>query len=412
MSILNSQDRNHNIELAPELIRLAQGRANRYGVPFQQELARLIAEEAVMAIDPEEELVLENDAAMNQSDALAASLGVNDIVVSGHRIDVRVLSAGNEVSISRALVGSQYLSAGSLLVRLEELTNRGAIVGYLASGNWLKAEDGLRDAQQITTQVDLNENFDLLATLKEIVRKPVFNLPVAAKLGDLKSEVDKLINDRNALIVARQKQIFAFLCANWSDEMLELVESVGFKLNNGKVGKVLRNTSEWNASVERVAEKLSGQFKKLSRDEIAAQVRAQGERFGAQSSPLFRKELLQALAGAEMARLGQSSKAETVFARVLSGVAAAEAVKQLVNNSVAVDLALNIKKQRQAVSGFVAATAEEIGQAFQQLALQPAYATHSSSYSGVESINEALALLEVSELAEKVKACEAEITQF
>lgn len=412
MSILNSQDRNHNIELAPELIRLAQGRANRYGVPFQQELARLIAEEAVMAIDPEEELVLENDAAMNQSDALAASLGVNDIVVSGHRIDVRVLSAGDEVSISRALIGSQYLSAGSLLVRLEELTNSGAIVGYLASGNWLKAEDGLRDAQQITTRVELSENFDLLATLKEIVQKPVFNLPVAAKLGDLKSEVDKLINDRNALIVARQKQIFAFLCANWSDEMLELVEAVGFKLNNGKVGKVLRNTSEWNASVERVAEKLSGQFKKLSRDEIAAQVRAQGERFGAQSSPAFRKELLQALAGAEVARLGQSSKAETVFARVLSGVAAADAVKQLVNNSVAVDLALNIKKQRQAVSGFVAATAEEIGQAFQQLALQPAYATHSSSDSGVESINEALALLEVSELAEKVRACEAEITQF
>lgn len=418
MSMQNS-DQNKNIALSAELVRLAQGRANRYGVPLKQELARLIAEEAVMEIDPEEELVLEGDAAMNQSEALAASLGVNDIVVSGHRIDVRVLSSESEATISRALVGSQYLTSGSLLVKLDAQAGNleGNVVGYLSSGSWLKAEDGLRDAQQITIKADTREDFDLVATLKEIVAKPVFNLPVAAKLGDLKSEVDKLVNDRSSLIVARQKQIFAFLCANWSGEMLELIDSVGFKLNDGKVSKVLRNTAEWNASVEKVTEKLAVRFKSLSADEIRTQIRSQGERFGGQTSPSFRKELLAGLAASEMARISSNygSKAESVMSKVLSGMSARDAVKQLVNNSVAVDLALAIKKQRQAVERAamgMAATAEEIGQAFQQLALKPAYATHSSGDSGVESINEALALLEASELAERMQACDKELAEI
>jgi hypothetical protein len=418
MSMQNS-DQNKNIALSAELVRLAQGRANRYGVPLKQELARLIAEEAVMEIDPEEELVLEGNAAMNQSEALAASLGVNDIVVSGHRIDVRVLSSESEATISRALVGSQYLTSGSLLVKLDAQAGdlEGNVVGYLSSGSWLKAEDGLRDAQQITVKADTKDDFDLVATLKEIVAKPIFNLPVAAKLGDLRSEVDKLVNDPSSLIVARQKQIFAFLCANWSGEMLELVDSVGFKLNDGKVSKVLRNTAEWSASVEKVTEKLAVRFKSLSADEIRSQIRSQGERFGGQTSPSFRKELLAALAASEMARINSNygSKAESVMSKVLSGMSAKDAVKQLVNNSVAVDLALVIKKQRQAVEKAalgMAASAEEIGQAFQQLALKPAYATHSSSDSGVESINEALALLEASDLAERMQACDRELAEI
>lgn len=413
MSTENSHQHQKHIELNGELIRLAQGRANRYGVPLKQELARLIAEEAVMEIDPEEDLLLDGEA-MNQSDALAASLGVNDIVVCGHRIDVRLVE-NSQVVVSRALVGSQYLSSGSLLVALSG--SGGAVVGYLSAGNWLRAEDGMKDAQQISATVEVSPDFCLVKTLKEIVGKPVFNLPVAGKLGDLKSEIDKLVNDRSGLIVARQKQIFNFLCANWSSEMLALTESVGYKLNDGKVGKVLRNTAEWNASVERVAAKLSERFKNLSADQIKSQIRSQGERFGGQTSPSFRRELLAGLASSEMNRLGhlKGSKAESVMTKVLSGVSAADAVKQLVNNAVAVELAITIKKQRKAldsVKGFMEATAEEIGSAFRELALKPAYATHSSADSGVESINEALALLEASELAETLKACDHEISEL
>jgi len=96
----------------------------------------------------------------------------------------------------------------------------------------------------------------------------------------------------------------------------------------------------------------------------------------------------------------------------MSGVNAVDAVKALVKNAVAVDLALAIKNKRQATAGFMAATAEEIGMAFQQLALQPAYATHSSGDSGVDSINEALALLQATDMADAIAACDQEMAQF
>jgi hypothetical protein len=60
----------------------------------------------------------------------------------------------------------------------------------------------------------------------------------------------------------------------------------------------------------------------------------------------------------------------------------------------------------------MAATADEIGMAFQQMALQPAYATHSAGDSGVDSINEALALLEATDMAETIKACDLEMSQL
>jgi hypothetical protein len=63
------------------------------------------------------------------------------------------------------------------------------------------------------------------------------------------------------------------------------------------------------------------------------------------------------------------------------------------------------------VEGFVAATADEIGNAFKQMALQPSYATHSAKgETGVEAINEALQLLEAGELAEQIKKLEQELT--
>jgi hypothetical protein len=98
-----------------------------------------------------------------------------------------------------------------------------------------------------------------------------------------------------------------------------------------------------------------------------------GERFGGEiKGPAFRRELLQQLAASELARSSTSvpvNVAQSVLAKVLAGVSAADAVKQLVKNAVAVDLALSIKNRRQATIGFMAATADEIGMAFQQLGL-------------------------------------------
>jgi hypothetical protein len=88
------------------------------------------------------------------------------------------------------------------------------------------------------------------------------------------------------------------------------------------------------------------------------------------------------------------SKVSEVVDSVFSGQSAVDSVKNIISNKVAVDIAAKIKTQRTRADGFVAATADEIGKAFSQLSLQPAYATHSSADSGVESINEALQLLE------------------
>lgn len=401
------------IELSPEVVRMAQIRANRQGLQFRQELARLVAEEAVIDLDCELGLLVENELSMNQSDVLAASLGVSDIVVNGHRLDVRAIDEDGEVVITRALVGSPYLSMGSLLVKLEGV-HGGTVVGHLSSGAWLKAEDGLRDADPIRVPVSLGD-FNFAEFMVELTNKAVINLPGANKLVNFKTDVNELINDKGRLIVARQKQIFSYLCSHWSEETMAAVEAIGYKLPAARVTKVLLAAGRWNAVVEKASDKLADRFTKLSKDEIRHQVMAVGERFGGEiKGPAFRSELLQQLAASELARSSTVpvNVAQSVLAKVMAGVSAADAVKELVKNAVAVDLALSIKNKRQAAMGFMTATADEIGMAFQQLALQPAYATHSAADSGVDSINEALALLSATDMADTIKACDLEMAEL
>lgn len=414
---MSSQNANNQkqIELSPEVVRMAQMRASRQGVQFRQELARLVAEEALLDLDCELGLMLENELSMNQSDVLAASLGVSDIVVNGHRLDVRAIDDDGEVVITRALVGSPYLSLGSLLVKLEGV-HGGSVVGHISAGAWLKAEDGLRDADPIRIAVPSADcNFNFADFMVELTNKAVLNLPGVSKLVNFKSDVNELLNDKSRLIVARQKQIFAYLCSHWSEETMAAVEAVGYKLPASRVTKVLLAAGRWHAVVEKASEKLAARFTRLTQDEIRNQVMAVGERFGGEiKGAAFRRELLQQLAASELARSTTVpvNVAQSVLAKVLAGVTAADAVKQLVKNAVAVDLALSIKSRRQATIGFMAATADEIGMAFQQLALQPAYATHSAGDSGVDSINEALALLAATDMAETIKACDLEIAEL
>ncbi len=405
------------IELSPEVVRMAQMRANRQGLQFRQELARLVAEEAVIDLDCELGLLLDHDLSMNQSDVLAASLGVNDIVINGHRVDVRAIDDDGDVVITRALVGSPYLSMGSLLVKLDGIhggTFGGRIIGHITAGAWLKAEDGLRDADPIRV-VAPDIPFDFAALMSELTGKAVLNLPTASKLVNFKSDVNELLNDKAHLIVARQKQIFSFICSNWSQETMASIEAIGYKLPVSRVTKVLLAGGIWYGVVEKASDKLAQRFTKLSKDEIRAQVMAIGERFGGEiKGPAFRSALLQELAAAELSRSSTVpiNVAQSVMAKVLGGVSAVDAVKQLVKNAVAVDLALSIKNKRQATIGFMAATADEIGMAFQQLALQPAYATHSAADSGIDSINEALALLTATDMADTIRACDLEITEL
>ncbi len=413
MSSLINQNQHGRIALSAEVVRMAQIRANRQGVQFRQELARLVAEEAIMALDYDLGLLIESNA-LSQSDAMAAALGVNDLVVNGQRMDIRALDEDGEVSVARALVGSQYLSLGSLIVELDGVSG-GSIVGHVSSGAWLKAEDGLRDAETIRMPVEIKADFDLSQTIVALAQKAPFKLPAVAKLANFENDVNDLFNNKGRLIASRQKQIFSYLCAHWSDEMLAQVEAIGCKLPAAKVTRVLFAAGRWHATSERLADKLALRFKKLSRDQILAQILTVGEKLGGEiKAPAFRHELLTGLAASELAMNDgiQAKAAQAVMAKVMSGASAVEVVKSLVKNAVAVDLALAIKSKRQAAAGFMAATAEEIGMAFQQLALQPAYATHSSGDSGVDSINEALALLQATDMADIIAACDQEMAQF
>ncbi len=413
MSSLTNQNQHGLIALSAEVVRMAQIRAHRQGVQFRQELARLVAEEAIMALDYDLGLLIESNT-LSQSDAMAAALGVNDLVVNGHRIDIRALDEDGDVSVARALVGSQYLSLGSLIVELDGVGG-GRIVGHVSSGAWLKAEDGLRDADTIRLPFETKSDFDLSHSIVELAQKAPFKLPAVAQLANFENDVNDLFNNKGRLIASRQKQIFSYLCTNWSDELMAQVEAIGCKLPAAKVTRVLFAAGRWHAASERLTDKLALRFKKLSRDQIRAQILTVGEKLGGEiKAPAFRHELLTGLATSELAMTqGMPAKAaQAVMARVMIGASAVEAVKSLVKNAVAVDLALAIKSKRQGAAGFMAATAEEIGMAFQQLALQPAYATHSSGDSGVDSINEALALLQATDMADIITACDQEMSQF
>ncbi|OPZ91067.1 MAG: hypothetical protein BWY75_00472 [bacterium ADurb.Bin425] len=128
------------------------------------------------------------------------------------------------------------------------------------------------------------------------------------------------------------------------------------------------------------------------------------------ASPYFKSTLLNEALALELKGKTVPARANQLIEKIIKGVSSIEAVKQLVSNQVAVDLASVIKKSRgEVVQGFVSASVEEIGMAFQQLSLKPAYATHSSSESGVDAINEALGLLEVANLAESTKDLVADL---
>ena len=82
----------------------------------------------------------------------------------------------------------------------------------------------------------------------------------------------------------------------------------------------------------------------------------------------------------------------------------------------AIDMATKIKKGREKLSQnvieFVSAGVDEIGKAFQEMSLAPAYATHSSSGSTdetVETIDEALQLMAVGDLAHNLRQLSKEL---
>ncbi|HMO22991.1 MAG TPA: hypothetical protein PKC98_18665, partial [Candidatus Melainabacteria bacterium] len=92
-------------ELTPEIVRIAQKRADRFGLNLSDELARIAFEEAVMSLDPELDFLVNPDEdtvpSLNAIDVMAVATGVNDVVVNDHRVDVRAMNDLGQVIVPR-----------------------------------------------------------------------------------------------------------------------------------------------------------------------------------------------------------------------------------------------------------------------------------------------------------------------
>lgn len=387
--------------ISPEVTRLAQLKAKQAGVDINYELARSIVEESIIELDPELDLVINTSESFSDIAGLARVVGVNDIVVNERHIDIRILNDAGFVEISRTLTATPYLLNGSLIVSLQG-TEGGAVVGYIDPASWMAAEQHAKEAT-VTLKFDVKPDFDLARALSEICSNPA-QMSSAIKTLPNETELLAFINDRKSIIAARQKQI---VMAILNDVAVRAkFEEAQAKVRNAD--RVVSDAGIWAGRVEKVVESVSPKFSALSQKEVRSVVRKTGEIFGGQpESPQFRKHMLNKLTVEQLSKKFAGvplSKVAEVVDNVFSGQSAVDSVKSIINNKVAVDIAAKIKTQRSRADGFVAATADEIGKAFSQLSLQPAYATHSSADSGVESINEALQLLEAAELAEQASS--------
>lgn len=387
--------------ISPEITRLAQLKAKQAGVDIQSELARTIVEDAVIELDPELDLVVNTVDTYNEIVGFAKAAGANDVIINDRHFDVRVLLDNGTVEINRALIGTQYLSTGSLVVSLQS-TEGGAVVGFVGPGAWLSAEQQSR-GDRVTLKFEQAANFDLGSLLVEVCNKVQVNIPTTVKTLPNESELLSFISNRDNVIAARQKQIAIAIMTDLSvRSKFEELQTTAQKAE-----RVVNDAAIWNQRVEDEVQRVSGKFAALNQNDLRTAVRKTGEIYGGQpESPMFRAHMVNSLVREQLAKkfAGLStSKLTELIDNVASGKAPVEAVKSLVNNKIAVDIAAKIKSQRKQAAKFVSATAEEIGMAFSQLSLQTSYATHSSADSGVESINEALQLLEAAELAEQAR---------
>ncbi|HEY9683640.1 MAG TPA: hypothetical protein V6C86_18820 [Oculatellaceae cyanobacterium] len=391
------------IEVSLELVRLTQRRANRFNLPFRKQVARCVVEQAILELDPELNFIVDNEASLAEVDVLAQALKVNDIVVNGRHIDVALLDGG-EVLLHNALVDTPYLECGSLIVQLDG-ANRGSVVGYVDGTSWNMIADMEKSPDVVSIPFSPKANFDLAECLQRIEKYHAPN--VDSPLAELPKAEDYLqfSRDRKSMSIEKQRQVVAAAVSSAAvRKNIGLLDAnQGSKVDPAQ--RVLRDSAVWEVRILGVVEKVHAKFPHLSVDQIVEAVRQVGAQQGGQpEAPEFKESLLKVLARQQLAaKFSPDVKAimNTFVDKLLAGKNKAEAISDYVKNKAAVDVARIIGEKREAARQFAAASAEEIGFAFKQLALQPAYATHSASENtGVAAINEALQLFEAADLVE------------
>ena len=130
---MNGQNK---IQIAPAVARVTQVYARANKLSFRNRVARLIAVEAILALDPLLDFCVDEGSSLSEIDAIARVIAVNDIVVNGRHVDVAVVDSNNQlISLVNALAQSKYSEYGSLVVRLSD-TTCGALVGYVKPQIW------------------------------------------------------------------------------------------------------------------------------------------------------------------------------------------------------------------------------------------------------------------------------------
>lgn len=386
---------------------MAQLRSRATGSDVRQETARQIAQEAIMSLDPELDLLIEEDAAFSRDDRLVAALDVNDIVVNGVRVDVRLMQEDGRVSIPRYLVGSSYMSVGTLAVAIHS-DRTGSVVGFVPRSDWdLQDKHAGPKDDRLICRVN-GSKFDL-ASLPQLLTQANKHEPKFSRIPMHAADIAQFCGHRQEMKLSQQRDFLEKVLHNeacWPD--------LQFGISKAFVRQTLSHASVWNRKLDLLAETLKPRFARLSKDEIKNSIGRLGEKLGSSvDSPQFRKQMLQVLTCEELGRSlkgEQLSKATSLVEQIFSGRSVIDVIKDTVKSNTAIDVAVIIKRQRQKVAHFIEASTEEISFGFQQMALQPVYATHSASEpEALESVNEVLNLLDAGELAESLKALEHEL---
>ncbi|MBX9685179.1 MAG: hypothetical protein K2X27_00680 [Candidatus Obscuribacterales bacterium] len=396
----------NGIPITAEIVKLAQLRSRATGCDLRQETARQIAQEAIMELDPELDLLVDEEAAFSRDDRLLSTFDLNDIVINGSRFDIRVVEDGR-VSIPRYLLSTSYMNLGTLAVAFHG-DRSASVVGYVPKSDWeLQDKHAASKDDKVIFRVG-SAHFDLSSRLQELLSSANHESRARRAHPVHQSEINQFCGHRQEMTLSKQREFVEAVLANessWADLQSGLSRSF--------VKKTLTHASVWNHRLDSMAQSLQSKFNKLSKDDIKVTLAKVAEDFGGQfDSPRYRKEMLLRLTREELSRSlkgEQLAKAARLVEQVLSGRPLIDAVKDSIKSPMAIDLALNIKRQRQKLTNFIEASSDEISLAFRQLALQPVYATHSQTEGeGVESVNEALSLLDAGELAESLKSLEQE----
>lgn len=396
----------NGISITAEIVKLAQLRSRTTGCDVRQEIARTVAQDAIMNLDPELDLLVEEDSAFSRDDRLVAAFDVNDIVVNGARYDVRLVGEDSRVSIPRFLVGTSYMNAGTLAVALHG-DRTASVVGFIPRSDW-DLQDKHAGPKEERLIIRINGAFDLGATVA--AARPASHSSKAHHLPHA-NEIHAFMGNRQEMKIEGQRQLVDSVLQNE-----EVWKDLQTGLSKAFVRKTLSHASVWNSKLEKISEAVQPKFSKLNKEEVKTLIAKLGEQLGGQAeSPQFRKEMLVRLTREELGRSlkGEAlKKANAVIDQVFAGRSVLDVVKDSVKNKAAIDLAVTIKRQRQKVANFIEASADEISLAFRQLALQPVYATHSQTDEGVEAVNEALKILDACELAESISSIEKELASI